>query len=167
MAVYNSYWKEIKSTLFKSLIYNRLSTNQIKSNEMLVFGKRGRPEYPGENRSYSRVENQQTQPTYDAECGNRTRATLVEGKCSHHYANPATVPCHRFVGMLSKPSWNSTLICSSSLTNSQAGAIRYWDCISTWEGKRGSARKKKLNLGGDSTYFITRDIFANTSVTWR
>ena len=30
MAVYNSYWKEIKSTLFKSLIYNRLSTNQIK-----------------------------------------------------------------------------------------------------------------------------------------
>ena len=45
----------------------------------------------GENRSTrrtrrktsrSRVENQQTQPTYDAEPGNRTRATLVEGECS-------------------------------------------------------------------------------------
>ena len=50
----------------------------------------------GENRStrgktsHSRVENQQTQSTFDAECGNRTRATLVEGKCSHHNANPAT-----------------------------------------------------------------------------
>ena len=50
-AVYNSYWKEIKSTLFKSLIYNRLSTNQIKSNQMLVFGERGKPEYPEENLS--------------------------------------------------------------------------------------------------------------------
>ena len=51
MAVYNSYWKEIKSTLFKSLIYNRLSTNQIKLNQMSVFGERGKPEYPGENLS--------------------------------------------------------------------------------------------------------------------
>ena len=44
----------------------------------------------GENRStrgktsHSRVENQQTQPTYNTECGDQTRATLVEGKCSHH-----------------------------------------------------------------------------------
>ena len=34
--------------------------------------------------SHSRVKNQQTQSTYDAGCGNRTRATLMEGKCSHH-----------------------------------------------------------------------------------
>ena len=34
---------------------------------------------------------QQTQPTYDAETGNRTRATLVGGECSHHCAIPA--PC--------------------------------------------------------------------------
>ena len=33
----------------KSLIYNRLSTNR--SNQMLVFGERGKPEYPGENLS--------------------------------------------------------------------------------------------------------------------
>ena len=50
----------------------------------------------GENRSTrrktsrSRVENQQqTQPTYDAGSGNRTRDTLVEGERSHHCANPA------------------------------------------------------------------------------
>ena len=40
--------------------------------------------------SRSREENQQqTQPTYDVESGNRTRATLVEGECSHHCAIPA------------------------------------------------------------------------------
>ena len=32
---------------------------------------------------------QQTQPTYDAETGNRTRATLVGGERSHHCAIPA------------------------------------------------------------------------------
>ena len=32
---------------------------------------------------------QQTQPTHDAESGNRTRATSVRGKCSHHCAIPA------------------------------------------------------------------------------
>ena len=51
----------------------------------------------GENRSTrrktsrSRVENQQqTQPVYDVESGNQTRATLVGGECFHHCANPAT-----------------------------------------------------------------------------
>ena len=39
--------------------------------------------------SQCRVENQQTQPTYDAESWNRTLATLVGGKCSHHCAIPA------------------------------------------------------------------------------
>ena len=49
----------------------------------------------GENRSTrrktsrSKDENQQTQPTYDAESGNRTRVTLVTGKCSHHCTVPA------------------------------------------------------------------------------
>ena len=43
--------------------------------------------------SRSREENQQqTQPTYDVESGNRTRATLVEGKRSHHCAIPAPFP---------------------------------------------------------------------------
>ena len=43
--------------------------------------------------SWSRVENQQqTQPNYDAESRNRTRATLVEGECSHHCTIPAPHP---------------------------------------------------------------------------
>ena len=50
---------------------------------MLVFGERGKPaEYPDKS-SQSRVENQQTQSTCDAESGNQTQATLVEGKRSH------------------------------------------------------------------------------------
>ena len=43
-------------------------------------------EYPEKN-PWSRDKNQQqTQPTYDAEIVNRTRATLVEGECYHHCA---------------------------------------------------------------------------------
>ena len=37
--------------------------------------------------------NQQTQPTRDAESGNRTQATLVGGECSHHCAIPAPLQC--------------------------------------------------------------------------
>ena len=49
--------------------------------EVLVFDERGKR---------SRVENQQqTQHTYDAGSGNRTRDTLVGGERSHHCANPA------------------------------------------------------------------------------
>ena len=40
--------------------------------------------------SHGRVENQQTQFTHDTGCRNRTWATLVKGKCSHHWANHAT-----------------------------------------------------------------------------
>ena len=40
--------------------------------------------------SWSKDENQQqSQPTYDTRTGNRTRATLVEGKSFHHCAIPA------------------------------------------------------------------------------
>ena len=55
-------------------ITNQTESQQIKSNEMLVFGER--------------VENQQTQPTEDRGSGNRTCATLVEGQCSYHCATP-------------------------------------------------------------------------------
>ena len=57
---------------------------------MLVFEEREKPEYPEKNLSEQGRENQQqTQPTYDAKSGNRTRATLVGGECSHHCAIPA------------------------------------------------------------------------------
>ena len=54
--------------------------------EMLVFMEGGKPEYPEKNPRSKDENQQQTQPTYDTATGNRTRATLVEGKCSHHCA---------------------------------------------------------------------------------
>ena len=52
--------------------------------------ERGKPESPsGGKTSQSREENQQSQPTYDAESGNQTRATLVGSECSHHWATTA------------------------------------------------------------------------------
>ena len=55
----------------------KLKLLQIKFNQTQVFEERGKT-------SQNREENQQTQPTHNAESGNRTRATLVEGECSHH-----------------------------------------------------------------------------------
>ena len=60
-------------------------SNQIKR----WFLRRGENRSSRRKTSRSRVENQQTRPTYDAGSGNRTRDTLVEGERSHHYANPA------------------------------------------------------------------------------
>ena len=51
---------------------------EIKSTQM----RRGENRSTRRKTSRSREENQQTQPTYDAESGNRTRATLVGGECS-------------------------------------------------------------------------------------
>lgn len=45
---------------------------------MLSFGERRKPEYPGGETSKSTLENQQTQPSYHAESGNRTWATWVD-----------------------------------------------------------------------------------------
>ena len=58
--------------------------------EMLVFTEGGKPENPEKNPRSKDENQQQTQPTYDTGTGNRTRATLVEGECSHHCAIPAT-----------------------------------------------------------------------------
>ena len=55
---------------------------------MLVFEERGNRSTRRKT-SRCRVENQQTQLTYEAESGNRTRATLVGGESSHHGAIPA------------------------------------------------------------------------------
>ena len=71
---------------FSNQIYNSLQFfHQIKC----WFLRRGENRSTRRKTSRSRVENQQTQPTYDAESGNRTRDTLVEGERSHHCANPA------------------------------------------------------------------------------
>ena len=56
---------------------------------MLVFEEGGKPEYPEKKNPRSKDENQQQiQPTYDAESENRTPATLVGGERSHHCAIP-------------------------------------------------------------------------------
>ena len=87
-APYNSKSLQFLILCNSQIKFTILHNSQI--NQMLVFGERGKPEYPKKKTSLSRVENQQTQPTYDAESGNRTRDTLVEGERSQHCANLAT-----------------------------------------------------------------------------
>ena len=66
-------------TLFKSQIVlakHECSTNWGDCNKIKCwFLRRGENQSTQRKTSRSRVENQQTQPTYDAECGNRTRDT--------------------------------------------------------------------------------------------
>ena len=56
---------------------------------MSGFDEREKPEYPEKTPRSKDKNQQQTQPTYDAESGNQTWATLVGGECSHHRAIPA------------------------------------------------------------------------------
>ena len=80
------------------------SSNQIK----IMF--LGRWENQGTwKTSWSRVENQQTQSTYDTESGNQTQDTLLKGKGSHHCANPVYLVPQRICKQ--PPSWSSS--CSS------------------------------------------------------
>ena len=53
---------------------------------MFAVEERGKPEYSKKKAGY--LENQQTQRTYGAENGNRTRATLVEGDRSRQLRQP-------------------------------------------------------------------------------
>ena len=61
---------------------------------MLVFMKGGKPEYPEKNPRSRDESQQQTQPTYDAETGNRTRATLVRGLRGRQMLNHCAIPAH-------------------------------------------------------------------------
>ena len=65
-------------------------SNQHRSNQIKCwFLVRGENWSSWGKTSQSRVENQQTQPTYEVRSENQTRATLVEGECSHYCANTA------------------------------------------------------------------------------
>ena len=55
--------------------------------EMLIFEEGGKPENSEKNPRSKDKNQQQTQPTYDAGSGNRTRDTLVEDERSYHCAN--------------------------------------------------------------------------------
>ena len=87
-------------TLFMSQVYlakhrgssnwGDRKSNQHKSNQIKCwFLVRGETRSTWGKTSRSRVENQQTQPTYNVRSGNRTRATSVEGQCSRHCTNTA------------------------------------------------------------------------------
>ena len=71
--------------------------------------------------SRSKNENQQqTQPTYDAESGNRTRATLVGGECSHHCAMSSPQTFFKYVEFMS--------IASNAIQVSR----KEWNLLSVW-----------------------------------
>ena len=60
--------KERKGTLCKCHVISRCGTHREQCKLKWVFEERGKPEYPGKT-AQSRVEKQQTQPTYDVESG--------------------------------------------------------------------------------------------------
>ena len=80
--------KERKGTLFKCHVISRCGTHWGQCKLKWVLRR-------GENRStrgktaQSRVEKQQTQPTYDVESGHGIRATLMGGEYFHHCATTA------------------------------------------------------------------------------
>ena len=78
------------TTLIHILNLSESNVSMMNSTAAKRTSLKGNLEYP-EKTSRFRVENQQTQPTYYAESGNRTRATLVGGDCSHHCAIPVVM----------------------------------------------------------------------------
>ena len=89
--------KEIKSTLPKSLFYNYYS--QIKSNQMLVFDERGKPEYPGKNLSW-----QSRGPTNSIHIWQRVRKSnpghIIGGR---QVLSPLGQPCNQGLGKPATP----------------------------------------------------------------
>ena len=56
---------------------------------MWVFEEGGQPENQEKNPQSRDEKQQQAQPVYEVESGNRNRSTLVGSECSHHCAIPA------------------------------------------------------------------------------
>ena len=81
--------EEIKSTLPKSLFYDYYS--QIKSNQMLVFDERGKPEYPGKNLSW-----QSRGPTNSIHIWHRVRKSNPRHIGWGQVLSPLGQPCHWF-----------------------------------------------------------------------
>ena len=74
----------IKCQVFLALRHcTEIKSTNTTSHIHLVFEERGNW-ITWRKTSRSRVENQQTQPTYDAESGYRTQSTLVGGERCHH-----------------------------------------------------------------------------------
>ena len=97
--------------------------------------------------SRSKDENQQqTQPTCDAESGNRTRATLVGGECSHHCAIPAPLTT-----LLNA----SSLLLVSRICHIWSLWVQFqtfpvstlWEAVFHWRRTRHCSPPKKTNFG--------------------
>ena len=65
----------------------QIKLNHNKSNQILVFGKKGKLEYLGKNLSEQSRESTDSAHIYDGASGNRTCVILVGGECTHHWAN--------------------------------------------------------------------------------
>ena len=78
-----------------------------------------------EKNPWGRNENQQqTQPTYDAETGNRTRTTLVGGECSHHCTIPVPSVQPKFCLRFHFYCLNLKNFCSVGLINRELKQLR-------------------------------------------
>ena len=130
------YVKKYKCNLFTHRAYKSSLETRSKvtvcsrSNwnlEMLVCGGR-KTGVPGEKKTRSKDENQQqTQlhPTYDAESGNRSRATLVGEECSHHCAIPTPLGAHfTRVSILVRHKLVPFFSCSKSVVSTSEGYRR-------------------------------------------
>ena len=69
---------------------------------MLIFVEGGKPQNLEKNPRSKDKNQQQTQPTYDAGSGNRTRASAVGGECSHHCAIRVPLVISRTIGLIAK-----------------------------------------------------------------
>ena len=95
-----SSWRftmQIISYTIQNLYNSQIKLNQIKC----WFLERGENRSTRRKTSRSKEENKKTQPTYDAESGNRTQDTLVEGERSHPcspYLLPLPIDARNFSG---------------------------------------------------------------------
>ena len=86
----NTHFIYVSSVFSRVQRLHFLGRQEIKSTQFKCwFLVRGESWSTRGKTSHSRIEKQQTQPTYDVRSGNRTRATLVEGQSSRHCANSA------------------------------------------------------------------------------
>ena len=83
------FWRKSNQHCPNRYFTSIIKSNQLKSNQRLVFWMVGENRSTRGKTSQGKVQNQQTQHTADAESGNRTRALLVGGEYSHHNATTA------------------------------------------------------------------------------
>ena len=86
--------EEIKSTLPKSLFF---ITIIHKSNQLLVFDERGKPEYPGKNLS-----RQSRKPTNSNQIWHRVRKSNLGHVGGRQVLSPLGQPCHHHLSNLNR-----------------------------------------------------------------